>query len=52
MEFVSATNGEMSGDVLKDFDALILLAPKFTEVAWLQRADSLLWLDLVWAMTR
>ncbi|MGB0809294.1 MAG: NAD(P)-dependent oxidoreductase, partial [bacterium] len=30
MEFVSATNGEMSGDVLKDFDALILLAPKFT----------------------
>ncbi len=30
MEFVSATNGEMSGDALKDFDALILLAPKFT----------------------
>jgi phosphoglycerate dehydrogenase-like enzyme len=30
MEFVTATNGEMSGDVLKDFDALILLAPKFT----------------------
>ena len=30
MEFVSATTGEMSGDVLKDFDALILLAPKFT----------------------
>ncbi|MEC8544048.1 MAG: NAD(P)-dependent oxidoreductase [SAR324 cluster bacterium] len=30
MEIVTATNGEMSGDVLKDFDALILLAPKFT----------------------
>ena len=30
MEFFTATNGEMSGDVLKDFDALILLAPKFT----------------------
>ena len=30
MEFVTANNGEMSGDVLKDFDALILLAPKFT----------------------
>lgn len=30
MEFISSTNGEMSGDVLKDFDALILLAPKFT----------------------
>ncbi|MEL0221558.1 MAG: NAD(P)-dependent oxidoreductase [Deltaproteobacteria bacterium] len=30
MEFITATNGEMSGDVLKDFDALILLAPKIT----------------------